>query len=306
MPKPEETQIEKLTREVDDLKKMLNEHQHLGSDGSKETDGSTSLQAKELNIHGAGAMKGDFSFLPLNIYEGGKEEGQVKRVVSSGILVKNKKGESNEEIHHILFAGKNLTPEQSEKNNNASNQSNFIEVNQAVIDLTHLPQSSLTFLQGYRTPVSGGNGFLVTGENTIIDQSAKYIKNQLVGSYLIISGPSGILETYQIIANTETEITINGVWTVTSAIYTYSIFTPLYLGSATYPFYRGYFIEDIRLGNGASAGSQVIYIKHGTGSPEGVITANIGSLYLDHEGGTNTTLYIKESGNGTATGWVAK
>jgi hypothetical protein len=43
----------------------------------------------------------------------------------------------------------------------------------------------------------------------------------------------------------------------------------------------------------------------GAGSPEGVLTANVGSLYTRSDGGAATTLYIKESGTGN-TGWVAK
>lgn len=48
------------------------------------------------------------------------------------------------------------------------------------------------------------------------------------------------------------------------------------------------------------------YITSGTGSPEGVVTANIGAIYSRTDGGASTTLYIKESGSGTANGWVAK
>lgn len=43
----------------------------------------------------------------------------------------------------------------------------------------------------------------------------------------------------------------------------------------------------------------------GTGSPEGVVTAVIGSSYHRTDGGANTCLYIKESG-ASNTGWVAK
>jgi hypothetical protein len=43
----------------------------------------------------------------------------------------------------------------------------------------------------------------------------------------------------------------------------------------------------------------------GSGSPEGVITAPVGSLYTRTNGGAGTTLYVKESGAGN-TGWVAK
>lgn len=43
----------------------------------------------------------------------------------------------------------------------------------------------------------------------------------------------------------------------------------------------------------------------GTGSPESVKTAPVGSLYTRTDGGASTTLYVKESGSGN-TGWVAK
>jgi len=43
----------------------------------------------------------------------------------------------------------------------------------------------------------------------------------------------------------------------------------------------------------------------GSGSPEGVLTAPIGSLYTRTDGGASTTLYVKESGTGN-TGWIAK
>lgn len=43
----------------------------------------------------------------------------------------------------------------------------------------------------------------------------------------------------------------------------------------------------------------------GTGSPEGVVTAGVGKLYVRTDGGTATTLYVKEAGSGN-TGWAAK
>ncbi len=46
-------------------------------------------------------------------------------------------------------------------------------------------------------------------------------------------------------------------------------------------------------------------IYNGAGSPEGAITATAGALYLRTNGGTGTTLYVKETGTGN-TGWVAK
>ena len=43
----------------------------------------------------------------------------------------------------------------------------------------------------------------------------------------------------------------------------------------------------------------------GSGSPEGVVTAPVGSLYSRSDGGLLTSLYVKESGSGN-TGWVGK
>ena len=43
----------------------------------------------------------------------------------------------------------------------------------------------------------------------------------------------------------------------------------------------------------------------GTGTPEAVVTAPVGSMFTRTDGGTGTTLYVKETGTGN-TGWVAK
>lgn len=53
------------------------------------------------------------------------------------------------------------------------------------------------------------------------------------------------------------------------------------------------------------AGANEVYVKTGTGSPEGALAAPVGSLYLNVSGGASTTLYVKTSGTGN-TGWTAK
>ena len=47
-------------------------------------------------------------------------------------------------------------------------------------------------------------------------------------------------------------------------------------------------------------------IYMGYGSPENLIVAAPGSLYLNLDGGTSTTLYVKETGEGVSSGWIAK
>jgi YVTN family beta-propeller protein len=45
---------------------------------------------------------------------------------------------------------------------------------------------------------------------------------------------------------------------------------------------------------------------NGAGSPESVVVGSPGDLYTNVTGGTGTTLYVKESGNATNTGWIGK
>lgn len=47
------------------------------------------------------------------------------------------------------------------------------------------------------------------------------------------------------------------------------------------------------------------WIRRGAGTPEGAVTAPVGTLFIRSDGGTSTVLYVKESGTGN-TGWVAK
>lgn len=54
-----------------------------------------------------------------------------------------------------------------------------------------------------------------------------------------------------------------------------------------------------------STSSDGVKIRAGAGTPEGVVSAPVGSLYLRTDGGVSTTLYVKQSGTGN-TGWAAK
>jgi len=47
-------------------------------------------------------------------------------------------------------------------------------------------------------------------------------------------------------------------------------------------------------------------ILRGVGTPEGVVTGSIGNFYINTDGGTDVTFWVKESGAATNTGWSAK
>jgi len=57
--------------------------------------------------------------------------------------------------------------------------------------------------------------------------------------------------------------------------------------------------------NGTFYSSTLPALRQGTGSPQGVLTAPVGTLYLRTDGTTGATLYVKETGTGN-TGWIAK
>lgn len=51
-----------------------------------------------------------------------------------------------------------------------------------------------------------------------------------------------------------------------------------------------------------AAGTTTVSMRTGAGSPEGVVTAPVGSFYLRTDGGIATSVYVKETGAGN-TGW---
>ena len=73
------------------------------------------------------------------------------------------------------------------------------------------------------------------------------------------------------------------------------------LDSATPNYSSTYLADKYYLGSVTSGP----FWTSGTGSPETVVTAPVGSIYSRTDGGASTSLYVKESGTGN-TGWVAK
>ena len=161
-----------------------------------------------------------------------------------------------------------------------------------------------SFFYAYRAPmVTGSAGTVTTGGTTLTDSIRSFDTNILAGCTIHVQDIStGGTEAYTIASNTATTITITGgTWTADGAVI-YQVYRPVFLGSANIPWRRLY-TNEIRFGAGASAGTQVRWIKFGAGSPEGSITASPGSLYMRTDGGAGTSLYVKESGNSN-TGWV--
>ena len=67
------------------------------------------------------------------------------------------------------------------------------------------------------------------------------------------------------------------------------------------PILRELFTSALGIRFGSETGP---FVRSGAGSPEGVVTGPIGSIWMRTDGLANETLYTKESGAGNA-GWVA-
>jgi hypothetical protein len=77
-------------------------------------------------------------------------------------------------------------------------------------------------------------------------------------------------------------------------------------GSPAVADWKLYFgIANGRITIGGASGTDVVVFR-GTGSPAGVVVANRGSTFHRTDGGSGTCFYVKESGDGTSSGWVAK
>ena len=266
----ETQELNNLKRKVEELERALRLHNHYGFDKSKVIDGNIKMRAERFLQLGVGYM------------------------VSANL----NKGQSNELSRFGLACGLDEELKFGYKGGNAE------------MLIEHQQNTALSFFYGLRPPLYAGPPpgdtiGITSGGNTISDTKQTFTTNALAGAYISIVGKTTTtLETHLIASNTATQITITTTWGITENV-VYVVFVPMYLGAANYPWQRLYLMGDLRFGRGASAGANVIYIKYGSGSPEGVVTANVGSLYLRTDGSTSTTLYVKTSGTGN-TGWSAK
>ena len=265
-----EDKTKSLERKIAELGRILKNHRHYGSDGTQKLDGNIDIKSTKMITVGRSKWGSSNSNVGLDT-----------------------------EIDRMVFLS-----------GRASGSGFGYKSTNTQETLEHQEGSALSFLYGFRPPLYSGAEpgdtiGITSGESTITDSKKTFVVNELAGAYITVIGrTSGTLETHLIVSNTATVITIATTWGITENV-GYVAFVPMYLGAANYPWQRVYLIGDIRFGRGASAGANVIYIKYGAGSPEGSITANVGSLYLRTDGGANTTFYVKESGTGN-TGWIAK
>lgn len=281
--------ISNLKSDIEFVKDLLYSHKHYPNDGTK----------------------------PLS-YGIDIESGQPAYLGNSGIIELTQSINSSSETNNLYFA--------VGKDRGAPSGGTKQESNNANLVIQHQPgtngDTNQTFFYGYRPPLFANISTSIeatSGSSTFTDPTQNWDTDELAGAFLLIKNSSGSYQyTRQIASNTKTVITIDGTFPSTVTNCQYYVLMPIYFGSSEFPWRQGYFGgQDVssggtgaqrrllRFGYGTTSGADVIGIYMGTGSPEGVVTANVGSIYLRTDGGTGTTLYSKESGTGN-TGWGAR
>lgn len=118
-----------------------------------------------------------------------------------------------------------------------------------------------TFFQGIRAPLFNGTKARVkTGETTLSQKEFKWQTNELDGAFISVGSPASF-ECYEIASNTERTLTVTGgTWGFSDTDASYTIFMPIYFGSANFPWRRLYTMDTssggIRFGFGPTAGGQ--------------------------------------------------
>jgi hypothetical protein len=310
-PQSEEINLRSLLERIERLEQIVLNHQHTGLDGSRNFDGETDFVGKSFIAKATGHVRKSVVDTPISIVAEPAEKHEKERSVNIGIV---KVGSGFSEENRALIGVSKKFAEEEKNPNEAARD--FDKLSQAGLELILLPNDfpktsgpspfpSFAFLRAFRTPLLNSTGTITEGGNTLVDSAANFKPSSLKGGVLTISNFSGVvLDVVEIEDNTRNVITIKGTWNIPSGSYAYRVAIPIFLGSGDIPFSRLYVGKDIRLGYGLSSKTQ--YIIWGKGSPEGVVKAAVGSLYLRSDGGSGSTLYIKESGGNTANGWVAK
>ena len=147
-------------------------------------------------------------------------------------------------------------------------------------------------------PTESGSGVITNWFGVAINTSS--VADNTTGLYIGTTSPGSVGGNYAIYSASTAASVFNGAATVNGVL---TAGSTLELGHAS----------DTTLARSAAGvvtieGNTILTsatIRSGTGTPEGAVTAPVGTLFLRTDGGAGTTLYVKESGTGN-TGWAAK
>jgi hypothetical protein len=317
-----ENKILALESKIDNLIRQISSHKHTGIDSSSQIHGTQKSSVSTIELFGSppGSM-GEID-APISIYDGvTKDQRDVRRVVGMTAITLSPYT-PGEQIVGSTTVGKDIV----KSSINSTTRYDFSKNSATQFNIKHgtnesfYPPHPYSFVDALRTPALEGGPVTITNSvgpirAKLTDTALSSVKtNDLVGCILNLMDVSGnFVESHVCYSNAGSEITITGDWdSSVLGQYMYNVFSPVFLGSATFPWkriYVGNAVADttaIRFGWGPSGGSTVATLGYGAAFPNFVVTANPGSIYLCTSGGANATLWVKESGVQTNLGWIQK
>jgi hypothetical protein len=158
--------------------------------------------------------------------------------------------------------------------------------NNSQISIEHQFDGLDTFMYGFRGPFYTGSDASITSGGTTMSQSTfNWTSNELAGAFVIVTTAPGEFDFFEITSNTSSQLTITGgTWSSSESGADWTVFMPIYLGSAQFPWRRIYTLAGttggLRFGGGDTNGGQngLLYMD------------SAGDLYWRDEAGTSTKL----------------
>ena len=264
------------------------------------------IDASQVNIYGGSFLdsKSGLTITPLSVIASTSDQPKTSRRALGMTVSGTGIDTSSENLVGTVVVGVDI-PEKLD----TLNRFDFAKVNFTQTTITHSTNDTsnppASFFIGLRSPAIVGTGSIVNGGSTLTDLSLSLSTTApltILKCYITLHDADGyVLETHTIGSFTQNTISLNSgdAWMAATGSYSYVVSAPVYLGSADYPWRRVYTASDIRFGIGPSDGPNAMFIKSGSGSPEGVVKAQNGSLYMDSTG----RLFVKTTGGYSNTGW---
>jgi hypothetical protein len=300
------SQLSSLQKEVASLSSKFANHKHGGSDGTQMLPSTNRIDASQVNIYGGAFLDGKSGLMqtPLSVIGSTSDQPKTSRRAIGMAVGGPGIDTSDEFLQGVTSVGVD-TPDKLD----TLNKFDFSKVNFAQTTIAHLTYDTgnppTSFFFGMRSPIIVSTGSIVNGGSTLTDLSLSLSTTDeltIVGCYIVLQDPAHkSFETHVVSSFTKNTISLasGDTWLLATGNYAYVVYAPLYLGSGDYPWGRVYTASDIRFGIGPSDGSKVMFIKSGSGSPEGVVAAQNGSLFMDSTG----RLFVKTTGGYSNTGW---
>lgn len=216
-------EIEQVRNELNALKQIVSEHGHVFGDGS-------SALTKAIALNDSEPVRSGFMGIEGIPYDGDKRLWEGAIVLGSDEKTSNQS--NNSQVNYVHYFDR---------------------------------QSGIwsSFLLGLRAPLySGKTGSVVSGGSTMSQSDFSWSTNALsAASVVVFDTDLTTFNCYDVSANAAGSLTVTGgTWRFTNSAASFTVYSPVYVGSAEYPWRRFYTSEGtsggLRFGQGMTNAGQ--------------------------------------------------